>query len=415
MRVRCSITVARPASDHPARVLIFAPVGRDAALTHDLLRHANVPSVVCSAASDLCAEIAAGAAAIVLTEETLEFDDFGRIREALTSQPPWSDIAVLLFASASQDAGSTRILGALEQLPNVTLLDRPVRVAVALSIVRAAVRARARQLEVRDLLQALDAAREQAVHANRLKDEFLATLSHELRTPMNAILGWITMLRQEPADVTRVQRGLDVIDRNARVQAQLVDDILDVARVITGKLRLEMKPVALTEVIDAAIQAMGPAADMKQLTLDVDSGADGIVIRGDSNRLQQVFWNLLSNAVKFTPAGGAVTIRARREGHQVLVSIADNGIGIDPKFLPYVFDRFRQADQTVTRVHGGLGLGLAIVKHLVELHGGSVTVTSEGIGRGTTFVIQLPVPADLSKATADDDRRDRVEVRGGST
>ena len=403
----------RPIADAPARVLIFAPVGRDAALTHDLLEHANIGSLVCRSAAELCAEIAVGAAAVVLTEETLEYEDFGRIRNALTTQPPWSDIAVLLFASARQETESARLLGVIEQLPNVTLLDRPVRVAVALSIIRAAIRARVRQLEVRDLLAAIDAAREQAENANRLKDEFLATLSHELRTPLNTILGWITILRQDPSDARRIERGLDVMDRNARVQAQLVDDILDVARVITGKLRIEMKPVALAGVIDAAIQAMRPAADVKQLTLDVDAGPGDLVIRGDANRLQQVFWNLLSNAVKFTPVGGRVTIRVRRHAAEVTTTIADNGLGIESHFLPYVFDRFRQADQTVTRVHGGLGRGLAIVKHLVELHGGVVGVSSDGIGRGTTFAVQLPVPADVP--AVDDVPRASVATPGRAT
>ncbi|HVH55854.1 MAG TPA: ATP-binding protein [Vicinamibacterales bacterium] len=394
------------APDPATRILIFAPIGRDAALTQDLLSQAGIVAQICASGTAVSEAINEGAAAVILTEEILETGDFARIAATLRAQPPWSDMPVLLFTGGQQEAASGRALSLLEELPNITLLDRPLRVAVAISLVRAAIRARRRQLEVRDLLEALEMAREQAETANRLKDEFLATLSHELRTPLNAILGWTAILRNTHTDATRLRRGLEVIDRNAQAQTQLVEDVLDMARVITGKLRMELKPVHLQPIIDAAIESMGPAADAKGIRVVMTGADERVMIRADPDRLQQVLWNLLSNAVKFTPDNGHIDVILERRDSYVIVSVRDSGAGLDPHFLPYVFDRFRQADQTVTRGHGGLGLGLAIVKHLVELHGGRVSAASDGIGHGSTFSVRLPIPAVLPRRaseSADDD------------
>ena len=378
-----------------AAVRIFAPIGRDAVLTRDLLAKAGIPADICASIPSLCDGIHAGAAAVILTEEIFEHDGVEQVARTLQEQPPWSDIAILLFAGSEGRAASTLTVEALERLPNVTLLDRPMRVGVVVSIVRAARRARARQLEVRDLLAALDSAREEAERASRLKDEFLATLSHELRTPLNAILGWTAMLRRGTLDAARARRGLEVIDRNARVQAQLVEEVLDMSRIITGKLRVELSSICLQDVIDAAIESLKPAADTKRITIDWTRPAERVAVRGDADKLQQVMWNLLSNSVKFTPEGGRVTVTLEAAASHVLVTVTDTGIGLDPHFAPYAFDRFRQADQSATRHHGGLGLGLAIVKHLVELHGGTIRVQSDGYGQGATFTMVLPVPALL--------------------
>jgi signal transduction histidine kinase/ActR/RegA family two-component response regulator len=303
-----------------------------------------------------------------------------------------------MFAGSEGVPASTATIDLLDLFPNVTLLDRPIRIAVATSLIRAAVRARARQIQLRGLLEALDAAREEAEAASRLKDEFLATLSHELRTPLNAILGWTAMLRHGEVEPGRIPRALEVIDRNARAQAQLVEDVLDMARIITGKLRVDLTAVSLRPVIDAAVEALRPAADAKGVQIIVEAPGQVSDVRGDADRLQQVLWNLLSNAVKFTPPGGRVTVTLETQDSHLRISVSDTGIGLDASFLPHVFDRFRQADQSVTRGHGGLGLGLAIVKHLVELHGGKVEAYSEGRGRGTTFRVVLPVPAILEYA-----------------
>jgi len=244
---------------------------------------------------------------------------------------------------------------------------------------------------VRQRTAELSRAKQQAEEANRMKDEFLATLSHELRTPLNAMLGWAQVLRLGKLDETASARALATIERNARAQAQLIADLLDVSRIITGKLRLDFQPVELPRIIEAVLDSVRPAADAKEIRLDVALDPLASPVLGDADRLQQVIWNLLSNAIKFTPREGAVEVRLRQTGASVEVRVSDNGAGIRPDFLPYVFDRFRQAESTITRSHGGLGLGLSIVRHLVELHGGTVEVQSAGEGKGATFTVLLPV------------------------
>ena len=245
--------------------------------------------------------------------------------------------------------------------------------------------------ERKQLLESERAARTDAEHANELKDEFLATLSHELRTPLNSILGWSQVLKLG-VNATDLQRGLDAIERNARVQAQLIEDLLDMSRITSGKMRLEIQPLEPISVIEAAIETIRPAAEAKCIRIEKLFDPEAGPILGDPSRLQQIVWNLLSNAVKFTAKDGKVQVVLERVNSHIEISVADNGIGIKPEFLPYVFERFRQADASTTRAFGGLGLGLAIVKHLVELHGGTVRVKSAGPGQGTTFAVHLPRP-----------------------
>ncbi len=252
---------------------------------------------------------------------------------------------------------------------------------------------------------ALEASRlyRQAEESSQLKEEFLATISHELRTPLNAILGWALMLRAGQVEAESVSRALDIIERNARAQAQLIDDLLDVSRIVTGKLRMEVRPSNPNQIIEGAIEAIQPAAEAKGVRIHkvIDTGV--ISISGDPIRLQQIVWNLLSNAIKFTPRGGRVQVRLERVNSHLEIIVSDTGQGISPEFLPHVFDRFRQAEQGTTRQHGGMGLGLAIVKNLVELHGGSVDAASPGRGEGSTFVVRLPVIA-LYQAEPKEDR-----------
>ena len=373
------------------RVLIFAPVGRDAALTSELLGRVSLPCHVCGSLRELCAEIERGAGAVLLTEESLDDPQLTELTVTLEHQPAWSDVSVLLFAGSHRSQASLRTLRLLEVLRNVTLLDRPVRIAAVVSTVRAALRGRQRQYELRDVLVELHAARDEAERANRLKDEFLATLSHELRTPLNAILGWLSILRHGKADAGHHGKILEIIDRNARAQAQLVNDVLDVSRMVTGRMTLERRSVRITRVILNAIESVKPSADAKTITIVTHIPDDLAPVLGDAERLQQVFWNLLTNAVKFTPADGRIDVRAARAGSHVEVAISDTGIGLSADFLPFAFERFRQGDQSFTRAHGGLGLGLAIVKHLVDMHGGHVLAESEGEGRGATFRVRLPV------------------------
>ncbi|MBV8855612.1 MAG: PAS domain S-box protein [Acidobacteria bacterium] len=232
---------------------------------------------------------------------------------------------------------------------------------------------------------------QQAQEVNRIKDEFLATLSHELRTPLTAILGWASMLAAGNLGAHEATRAVAAIERNARAQRQIVEDVLDVSRIITGKLRLEMRPVELRALVQDAVENVRPAAEAKGVYLSTLLASEVGEVTGDPDRLQQVMWNLLSNAVKFTPAGGRVEVELRRDGRHTTLRVNDTGEGIAPEFLPHAFDRFRQADMGTTRKHGGLGLGLAIVRHLVELHGGEVTAESAGRGLGSTFTLRLPL------------------------
>ena len=382
-------------ADLQSRVLVFAPVGRDAELTQFLLERSSIACVVCASLSALVETLAtSGGAAILLTEEALDDPDFSQLVSALEEQPPWSDVPVLLLAGGSGSEMTARAVRSIETLRNVTLLERPIRLAVVLTAVRAAVRSRSRQYEVRDLLVALHRARSEAEHASRLKDEFLATLSHELRTPLNAILGWTSMLVRGQVEPRRLARVYQVLDRNAQSQAQLIGDVLDVSRIITGKLQLQLAPVDLGDVVARAIDSVRPAASARNIAMHVTDVSLGLV-SGDPDRLQQIFWNLLSNAIKFTPVGGTIAVEMERIDGSISVSVIDSGIGISPDFVPFMFDRFRQGDQTTTRAHGGLGLGLSIVKHLTELHGGSVSASSEGPGRGARFEVRLPASDDV--------------------
>jgi signal transduction histidine kinase/CheY-like chemotaxis protein len=226
-----------------------------------------------------------------------------------------------------------------------------------------------------------------ALHA---RDDFLATVSHELRTPLNSILGWANLLSTGELDIENMHRAAETIERNARVQSQLIDDLLDVSRIIAGKLRLSLEEVRVTDAVRAALDAVRPAAQAKEIVLHEELDEPGIV-RADANRLQQIVWNLLSNAIKFTPRGGQITLQARREAAGVILCVRDSGEGIAPEFLPFVFDRFRQGETGGKRSHGGLGLGLSIVRHLAELHGGTVEAESEGVGKGATFSVRLPL------------------------
>jgi len=253
-----------------------------------------------------------------------------------------------------------------------------------------------------DLMVSEQKARADAELANKVKDDFLAMLSHELRTPLNAIIGWSHLLKKGTLTEQDRMRGIDAIDRNAAAQSAIIDELLDVSRIVTGKLRLETKPVELASVIDAAIDAVRPAAEAKAIQIGTSVERNAGFVDGEALRLQQVIWNLLSNAVKFTPRGGRIDVALARAGSDLRVVVSDTGEGIDPEFLPYIFDRFRQADSSAKRVHGGLGLGLSIVRSLVEMHGGEVRAASDGNGKGATFTVSIPMipAASLEEATA---------------
>jgi signal transduction histidine kinase len=252
--------------------------------------------------------------------------------------------------------------------------------------------------QLAEMLEREQAARKEAEVANRLKDEFLATVSHELRTPLNAMLGWARLLRDGKLDGATARRAVEIIERNALSQQKLIEDLLDVSRIVSGKLRTEAAPVNPAAVVEAAVDAVRPTAEAKGVRLEVAIEKQAGPVSGDHMRLQQVVLNLLSNAIKFTPQGGRVEVRLARVESHVELRVSDTGQGIEPRFLPHVFDPFWQEDGSSAKRHGGLGLGLAIVRHLVKMHGGSVTAESEGAGKGATFIVKLPLLAANTSA-----------------
>jgi signal transduction histidine kinase/CheY-like chemotaxis protein len=404
---------ATHAARHSAegRVVLLPPTERDASAIRAVLTDGGVDCLVHDSMPEACAAIATGAGVLVVSEEAL-LADAEYLNTLLSRQPVWSDLPVIVLSRSGSE--SPKLTSLLRRAGNVLVVERPVRVSTFLSIVRVALRGRERQYEVRAHLQQLEAveaertmlweaeraARTEAERAGRMKDEFLATLSHEIRTPLNAILGWTHILANGLQPAGQLENGLRVIERNARAQSQIIADLLDMNRIVNGKVRLDVQRIHPATVVQAALDTIGPAANAKGVELRARLGDPALSTSGDPARLQQVFWNLLSNAVKFTPRGGSVDVRLESLDAELHLCVRDTGEGIDSAFLPHVFDRFSQGDGSTTRRYGGLGLGLAIVKQLVELHGGSVRANSEGPGRGATFTVVLPRVRDPVESCA---------------
>jgi len=386
------------------RALVVPPTGADARAMGKLFSGNDISFLICATIDKLCEALRMGAAVALLSEEALlaQPED---LLGCIAKQPVWSDLPLIVLSRSGSE--SPALATVIPRLGNVSMVERPVRTSTLISVVRSCLRARERQYLVREhllqrelaqkerehLLDSERAARSEAERSSRIKDEFLATLSHELRTPLNAVLGWAQVLHRAPSDAREVARGVAVIERNARAQAQIIEDLLDMSSIISGKVRLDVQRLDLASVVEATVETVKPAAQAKDIRLQVvlDPGAGPV--RGDPSRLQQVLWNLLTNSVKFTPKGGRILITLARVNSHLEIEVTDNGEGIAATFLPHVFDRFRQADASTTRSHGGLGLGLSIVKQLVELHGGTITAKSGGPAMGATFRITLPVMA----------------------
>jgi signal transduction histidine kinase len=394
------------------RVLILTPTKKDAEVTSSLLMKADVTCFVCKDLRHFAEEVGEGAGAVLLTEEVIRAPGLQDLLNSLRQQPAWSDLPVIMLMQGSVTSNAAPRI--IRDLGNITLLERPAPTRSVVSAVQTAIRSRQRQYQIREQMEAIrhaqdereqlleseSAARQEAERAGRIKDEFLATLSHELRTPLNAIFGWTQLIKMDPGDAEAIAEGINVIDRNVRLQTELIDDLLDMSRIISGKVRLDMRPIKLPEVIDAALDSTMPTLLAKNIRLEksISPGVDHV--NGDPGRLQQVLWNLLSNAIKFTPKGGTIQVLGEQVHSHVEISVTDSGEGIAAEFLPQLFERFTQADASTTRNHGGLGLGLSIVRHLVEMHGGEIHAESPGVGQGATFRIRLPMLA-LNSAAAE--------------
>jgi signal transduction histidine kinase len=357
---------------------------------------------------------------LVLTDLHMEEGDGLLLLEEIRRRSPLTITIVLTGFAAVESAIAALRHGAYDYLTKPCIIAELIhtvargiehrRLMLAEREARASLEELNRELErrVEERTAELKRVNEELTEANRAKDVFLATLSHELRTPLTPVLGWVNLLRSGgTGDASMLTQGLDAIQRNAQLQARLVDDLLDISRVVSGKLRIEREPVSLSNVVESAAETVRADAASRAVELFVEMPAQPVVVQGAPLRLQQIVWNLLSNAVKFTPRGGRVVARVRAEGGEALVEVTDTGIGIAPDFLPNVFDRFRQADGSTTRQYGGLGLGLAIVRALAELHGGWVRAESEGLGLGSRFTFGLPHAAtavELEEPKREDER-----------
>ncbi|KQU75662.1 hypothetical protein ASE08_24925 [Rhizobacter sp. Root16D2] len=391
-------------SSNRRRVLVLAPRGRDAAVIEQVLSGLDIAVEVCPNLAELTAGLGDETTAAILTEESLNEDGASSLQRWIESQPPWSDFPFVVLATRQPARRSANAAAALARLGNAVLLERPLNADTLVSAANSAMRSRRRQYDARRQLEQYEAvalenqrlfeaerrARAEAEAANRATDDFLATLSHELRTPLSAILGWTYVLQRRRGELGELARGIDTIQRNANSQARLIEDLLDMSRIVAGKVSLELQTVVPSQLLEQVVSSLLPSAQTKGIELVTVLDPALTPITGDPQRLLQVFRNLIVNALKFTPGGGVVRVEAAVEGEALVVRVVDNGVGISADFLPHVFERFRQADGSTTRSQGGLGLGLAIVSRLVELHGGSIAAQSDGIGKGATFTVRLP-------------------------
>jgi signal transduction histidine kinase len=391
-----------PDSSSPEdRVLILAPTGKDARLSQAILAECGVASALCADLDEICRGFQAGAGAALLPEEGLRHGGLSRLVDALRGQPAWSDFPLLVLTGEGAD--SELALRTLETLGNVTLLERPVRVPALVSAVRAALRARRRQYQIRDHLAEARRTADTLREADRRKDEFLAILAHELRNPLAPLRHALEALRLAPEDREAARWAHEIMGRQVTQMVRLIDDLLDLSRVSRGKIKLEREPLALGAIVHDALEASRPAIEAARHRLSVTLPATRLTVHGDRTRLVQMLCNLLSNAAKYTAPGGHIELEAHAEAGEVVISVRDNGVGIPSDMLTRVFDMFTQVEDTLERAQGGLGIGLTLVKRLAELHGGSVEAHSDGRGHGSRFVVRLPIStesASIRKSTS---------------
>lgn len=372
---------------------MLAPTTEDAALSLDILGAAGLACTICFDAEGLAHEMEQGAAAILLTEGIVAGGNPDSLIRTIRRQPEWSDIPVLLLAGGGADSPAAKWL--MESLGNVTMLERPVRIITLVSAVRSAIKARRRQYQVREQLLMIRRAQEDLQLEARRKDEFLATLAHELRNPLAPITNSLGLLHHERSSAEQRQYAIELIRRQVSHMVRLVDDLLDLSRITRGSVELRLEPVDIPAVVNAAVDAARPLIDANHHRLAVILPPERLVIVADAVRLTQILTNLLNNAAKYTAPGGSIELRCSLTPDDadgcLEVTVTDSGVGIPPEMLHRVFDMFAQVDHTRMLAQGGLGIGLTLVRRLVELHGGSVEARSEGPDRGSQFVVRLPV------------------------
>ncbi|HEY1663293.1 MAG TPA: HAMP domain-containing sensor histidine kinase [Verrucomicrobiae bacterium] len=392
---------SNPADSTPAdverRILILAPTGNDARLTAEFLASARLSPQICRDAPALCAEINRGCGAVVLAEETLGDSSIQQLVFLLGGQPSWSDLPILLITSGGEASQvQLRRLGIFGQGGNVILLERPFRPGTLISTIEVALRARQRQYEARDFVEELKRAHHEAKTANQAKDAFLAALSHELRTPLNPALLIASEFAVDRELPEPVRRNFETIRKNIELEARLIDDLLDLTRVTSGKMILRRERVDIHEILTDALNIVRPDSEEKDIQLDLELNATRSDVNGDAVRLQQVFWNILKNAVKFTPRSGTVVVKSSiiNDDRSLSIQVTDTGIGMTADESARVFHPFAQGDHAGgkgTHRFGGLGLGLAISKNLVQLHSGTIVAESAGRNQGATFTVELPL------------------------
>jgi two-component system, chemotaxis family, CheB/CheR fusion protein len=421
--VRIGANALRPvAKTDDERIFIIAPIGGDANAIATLLTEYGFQASVCADPATSAFEITS-AGALVMTEEALEFPTTTKLMIALEDQPPWSELPVIILTSGGVSRMTRLFDLAADAAGGVTLLERPIGSDTLLRTINVALRSRRRQYQVRDLfaeqernrasleeseeklrmMLALEQRLRQAAdEANRLKDEFLATMSHELRNPLNVILGYSELLlrTEQIKESPQLFRLSEALRRNALAQSHLIRDLLELSRLRSGKLKLNCETVSVMTAVNNAFETVREDALAKGVAVDIHVPQEPLFVEGDLLRLEQIVWNLLANAVKFTPPGGKVSVHLDRQDDKVMLIVDDTGQGIDAAFLPSVFEMFRQGDARANREHTGMGIGLALVQQLVQLHGGSVVAYSEGVGRGTRFTVTFAEKAEKTKGIA---------------
>jgi signal transduction histidine kinase/ActR/RegA family two-component response regulator len=392
--------IAAPSTDAAReRVLLLLPTSRDASMTAGILQRNGIASQTCTNVAEFAHELARGAGAVLVAEEALGAGATGGVlAQAMDAQPPWSDLPVLVLARHGADSHEVR--DALQVLGNVTLLERPLRVSALLSLVRTALRARARQYQLERYLHDLEQARSAQATAARRKDEFLAMLAHELRNPLAPVRNALSVLELDDGDAERRRTLYAMMTRQVDHMVRLVDDLMDASRMSRGRVDLRREPIDLQDALRSAIDVGEPLIRATQGAFDITLPPDPLPVRGDTDRLIQVFGNLLHNAAKYGRPGGRVALDARVDGDQVVVTVSDDGIGIEPELLPHVFDLFTQGQGDADRMKEGLGIGLSLVRDLVRMHDGTVAAHSDGRGRGARFEVRLPLAAAEARTAA---------------